>query len=172
MNLNMNSMSLEDFCYSQRFLEDIDSYSSDSWTSESCLDNNFDFFENGYAKTDDTYFTFMIKSQLYYIRGKNRPKLPTSTDELVLEDEYVLTNDNKRFLLLDSKDDDRLVCYSSDVGLAKAQNFGFISSALELNPSIKLNLTRVTTDFEKAMIKAFDYTFQHIRVAGFTTYSV
>lgn len=65
----------------------------------------------------------------------------------------------------------KLVCV---YGLMKKKNFEsykkFLdllrSSALKLNPSIKLNPSRVTTDFEKAMIKAFEYTFPHIRIAG------
>ncbi|CAF0884793.1 unnamed protein product [Brachionus calyciflorus] len=38
-----------------------------------------------------------IKSQLYYIRSKSRPALPTSKKDLTLSDEFIVTNDSKRF---------------------------------------------------------------------------
>ncbi|CAF0802989.1 unnamed protein product [Brachionus calyciflorus] len=41
-----------------------------------------------------------IRSQLYYIRSKSRPTLPNNTNELTLTDEFILTNDNNRFLII------------------------------------------------------------------------
>ncbi|CAF0749900.1 unnamed protein product [Brachionus calyciflorus] len=55
-------MTLEDFCSSQRFMSDLDSYSSDSFASEPCSDNNFVYFANGLYKNDEIYFSFKSKN--------------------------------------------------------------------------------------------------------------
>ena len=58
----------------------------------------------------------VMKSSLYYIRKKNLPSLPQSTDEIELPLKLSQTTENKRFLLFDTNDSDRIICYCSDVG--------------------------------------------------------
>ena len=58
----------------------------------------------------------VLKSSLYYIRKKTIPSLPQSTDEIELPQKISQTTENKRFLLFDTNDSDRIICYCSDVG--------------------------------------------------------
>jgi hypothetical protein len=72
----MDCLSLEEFCSSQRFIEEFEIGSSGSGSSDSVsmetdynsadevtvtLDNNFSYFENGYYKYDDIYFNLKSK---------------------------------------------------------------------------------------------------------------
>lgn len=53
------------------------------------------------------------KSCLYDQKAKTLPKLPTNTDEIVFRMHYTLTNYGEPFLLFDTKDGDRIICFSS-----------------------------------------------------------
>ena len=41
------------------------------------------------------------------------PKLPTKTDEIELSLKYIMTNYHELFLLFDTKDGDRIICFCS-----------------------------------------------------------
>jgi hypothetical protein len=60
-----------------------------------------------------------MRSTLYNISKKNLPNIPTSTDEIELNEEYTQTTDKKRFLLFDTIDDDRAIAFCSEAGLEK-----------------------------------------------------
>jgi hypothetical protein len=60
-----------------------------------------------------------MRSTLYNIRKKTIPNIPTSTDEIDLNEEYTHTTFNKRFLLFDTNDDDRAIGFCSEAGLEK-----------------------------------------------------
>ena len=55
---------------------------------------------------------------LYTLRSQEKPSEPVDTDDIDLtDDKYILTNDMKRYKLFDTLDAQRMICYSSNVGL-------------------------------------------------------
>ncbi|CAF1136280.1 unnamed protein product [Brachionus calyciflorus] len=61
-----------------------------------------------------------IKSTLYRIRSKTIPKLPKTTEEIIIPDNFAKTLDQKeRFLLFDTKDVDRIIAFCSMSGLSR-----------------------------------------------------
>ncbi|CAF0763713.1 unnamed protein product [Brachionus calyciflorus] len=60
-----------------------------------------------------------IQKTLYKFRNANTPPPVDDTDDIVLDGEYVLCQDGKfRFILFDSKDDDRIIGFASDTCLS------------------------------------------------------
>jgi hypothetical protein len=63
------------------------------------------------------YFKQMSKT-LYTLRKIDKPLEPKETDDIDLTDNrYILTIDAKRYKLFDIKDNERMICYASNVGL-------------------------------------------------------
>ena len=59
-----------------------------------------------------------MSHSLWNMKHANMPKNPVTTDDIELtNDKYVLTNDFKRYKLFDTLDDQRMICYASDIGL-------------------------------------------------------
>jgi hypothetical protein len=68
-----------------------------------------------------TYFPEFesIRSSLYKNKRKIYPKLPTNLDELIISDDFCVTEEGKRFLLADLKDDNERIIIAT-------YNFNFI----------------------------------------------
>ena len=58
----------------------------------------------------------------YRARNKNLPKAPKTSEDINLDNDYGLTNDKKRFALFDTKDDERIICFTSDTQLKVLHN--------------------------------------------------
>ena len=54
---------------------------------------------------------------MYNKKRELTPAIPKSTAEIVLSDEYTVTGYGERFLLFDTQDSDRIICFSSDCQL-------------------------------------------------------
>ncbi|CAF0823071.1 unnamed protein product [Brachionus calyciflorus] len=59
-----------------------------------------------------------IQKSLYKLRNSKLPPHVNNTEEIILEGEYIVCQDGKnRFLLFDTKDNDRIIAFASDTGL-------------------------------------------------------
>ena len=59
-----------------------------------------------------------FKKSLYNKRNEVKPVEPKNTDDINLtDDRYIYTNDAKRYMLFDTNDESRMICFASNIGL-------------------------------------------------------
>ena len=59
-----------------------------------------------------------FKKSLYNKRNEVKPVEPKNTDDLNLtDDRYIYTNDAKRYIIFDTNDESRMICFASNIGL-------------------------------------------------------